>query len=83
MPVNEVNEAGIIFRGVTGIRGKLTFEMQCLPRFDYARKMPVVLSATDKASVIFSDGNPDNELRLSGICSAEGRGRSRFRIICA
>lgn len=43
MPVDLSNESCTIYRRVSCVRGKLSFDMSCSPRFDYATKTPEII----------------------------------------
>ncbi|MEJ7646527.1 MAG: glycoside hydrolase family 15 protein [Chryseolinea sp.] len=64
MPVEEIQIGKELVPTVSCIRGTLTFEMECRPRFDYARATHKVTAQDDKQISFISDGIDMTTLRL-------------------
>ncbi len=63
MPVEELYKGHILVRRVTCVRGKITFNMCCAPRFNYARSEHVTMR--DDNDVMFVCKDPEHiSLRL-------------------
>ncbi|QJW89506.1 glycoside hydrolase family 15 protein [Spirosoma taeanense] len=63
MPVEDLYPGHALIRRVTTIRGKLTYRMECNPRFNYARSTHRV-EQHDEAILFRSDGPDATVLRL-------------------
>lgn len=65
MPIDESCDTCMILRRVSSIRGKLTYDLQCSPKFDYARSVPVV-RLSDENEITFSGPVDGQCLKLVG-----------------
>lgn len=64
MPVEELYSGKELIRRVTTVRGEVTYEMKCMPRFDYARSSHTVASVSDYEVILTSDEEKPSVLRL-------------------
>lgn len=65
MPVDETKADQTLVRRVKSVRGNITFEMECSPRFNYARTGHTVSLASDQRSILFTCSEPTQpNLRL-------------------
>jgi GH15 family glucan-1,4-alpha-glucosidase len=63
MPVQALNRGNELIRRVTTVQGKLTFTLQCSPRFNYASSPHTVEQINDK-ELVFTCKAPDIKIRL-------------------
>ncbi|HEV2354122.1 MAG TPA: trehalase-like domain-containing protein, partial [Puia sp.] len=68
MPVDPNGEKRLI-RRVTTIRGEVKFQLQCCPRFEYAKKPHKVVPASAQEINFQVDNGPDLSLRLKASVS--------------
>jgi GH15 family glucan-1,4-alpha-glucosidase len=64
MPVEELYSGKELIRRVTTIRGKVNYEMRCMPRFNYARSAHAVKVISDKEVIVSSNDKEPSILRL-------------------
>lgn len=64
MPVEELFAGKELVRNVACLQGTLTFEMECCPRFDYARANHAVEIIDDCEFIFASEGADKGRLRL-------------------
>jgi GH15 family glucan-1,4-alpha-glucosidase len=64
MPVEELFDGKELIRRVTTVRGEVTYQMKCSPRFNYGRTTHSVEVVNDKEVVFTSDGAEKVKLRL-------------------
>src|SRR5690606_16153882 len=64
MPVEELFNGKELIRRVTTVRGEVTYEMKCMPRFNYARSGHTVTVISDYEVILASDDDHDQVLRL-------------------
>jgi GH15 family glucan-1,4-alpha-glucosidase len=61
MPVAEQSNGNELIRRVTSVRGNVTFQMNCMPRFNYGRSEHVIERVSEFELTITSSG-PDNAI---------------------
>jgi len=64
MPVEELYQGKELIRRVTCVHGNLTFNMNCCPRFDYARSEHITQQTNPNEIVFTSKGTDGTILRL-------------------
>jgi GH15 family glucan-1,4-alpha-glucosidase len=64
MPVEELQGGKQLIRRITCVRGKITFHMNCSPRFNYARSSHKIELLSDREIIFSSDGDDKMVLRL-------------------
>lgn len=64
MPVETVHVRNELIRVVTCVHGSLEFEMECRPRFDYARSRHRIQVESDYAVIFHNTDNPHDRVRL-------------------
>ncbi|HEX2608459.1 MAG TPA: glycoside hydrolase family 15 protein [Flavisolibacter sp.] len=64
MPVEELYNGKELIRRVTTVRGEVTYNLTCEPRFDYARASHKVELLSDKEALFTSNGDDHTLLRL-------------------
>lgn len=64
MPVEELYNGKELIRRVTTVRGRVTYEMKCMPRFNYARSSHTVMVVSDTEVILTSNEEKPNVLRL-------------------
>lgn len=64
MPVEELYNGKEIIRRVTSIRGAVTYEMKCMPRFNYGKSTHTVQQVSDTEMIFTSSGEDKTVLRL-------------------
>jgi GH15 family glucan-1,4-alpha-glucosidase len=64
MPVEELYNGKELIRRVTTVRGEVTYEMMCMPRFNYARSTHSITVVSDNEVIFTSDEETPNILRL-------------------
>lgn len=64
MPVEELYNGKEIIRRVTSIRGMVTYEMKCMPRFNYGKSNHTVHQVSDTEMIFTSNGEDNTVLRL-------------------
>lgn len=65
MPVEEQYEGNQLVRRVTTVRGEVTYEMSCMPRFNYGRSRHTVTLESETSALFTSDGEDGLSLRLT------------------
>ena len=84
MPVVSERGPGQIIRKVKAIHGEIEFQMECLPRFDYAQEEHTTRFFEDKKTVIFQPKKGTCEsIRLQSTISLEirdGGASARFKL---
>lgn len=63
MPVQELNRGNELIRKVISVKGKISYQLNCRPRFNYARARHEAEQINDH-EVIFSCSSPELKLRL-------------------
>jgi GH15 family glucan-1,4-alpha-glucosidase len=63
MPVDPNGEKRLI-RRVTTVRGEVTYQLRCCPRFDYGKEVHKVIQTNDREIVFHADGPDGLSLRL-------------------
>lgn len=83
MPINEKNDKGTIVRRVSSIRGKLTFDMNCCPKFNYGSHKAQT-KIVNNCCIEFTNGNENEILTLQSTVNLEanesGCGTSVFQL---
>lgn len=74
MPVEELYSGKELIRIVSCVRGPLTFSLECLPRFDYARAKHKVLQKDDNELTFTSMNADQTTLRLRATIKMEVKG---------
>lgn len=64
MPVEELFNGKELIRRVTTVRGDVTYEMQCTPRFNYALSKHTVEIISENEVILSSTGEDETVLRL-------------------
>ncbi|MCW3082383.1 glycoside hydrolase family 15 protein [Segetibacter sp.] len=64
MPVEELFNGKELIRRVTTVRGEVTYEMKCRPRFNYGKSIHTVESVSDTEVIFTSSGDDCTVLRL-------------------
>jgi GH15 family glucan-1,4-alpha-glucosidase len=64
MPIQEESSGNELIRRVTCVRGNVSFEMQCMPRFNYGMSTHTVEQISDTEVVLTSSGPDKTILRL-------------------
>lgn len=64
MPVEELYKGKELIRRVTTIRGEVTYQMKCMPRFNYGRSLHVVQIVSDTEVIFTSTEDDKTVLRL-------------------
>ncbi|WP_225307172.1 glycoside hydrolase family 15 protein [Adhaeribacter soli] len=64
MPVEELYSGKELIRRVTTIRGEVTYQMRCLPRFNYGRSSHQLEAISDTEVIFTSTGEDKTRLRL-------------------
>lgn len=64
MPVENLNVGKELIRAVSCIRGPLTFDIVCCPRFNYSRSKHTVEQKSDQEILFISEGPDKTTLRL-------------------
>lgn len=64
MPVEELYAGKELIRMVSCVRGKITFMLECRPRFDYARAKHTIKQISEFEVLFISAGNDNTKLRL-------------------
>jgi GH15 family glucan-1,4-alpha-glucosidase len=64
MPVEEQSDGNELIRRVTSIRGKVTFQMTCKPRFNYGRSKHTIERVSEFELTLKSSGPDEAVLRL-------------------
>ena len=72
MPVKNKEEGCALVRTLRCIRGKLTFNLKCAPRFDYGREAPAI-EQESKTSVLLSNPVCKLSVRLRSNTAMEAR----------
>lgn len=63
MPVQALNRGNELVRRLTAVHGKLTFMLQCSPRFNYASS-PHTVEKVNDMELVFTCKDPDIKIRL-------------------
>ncbi len=77
MPVNTHENQCVLIRQVTVIRGKVDFQMDCCPRFNYARDESQAISKSPY-EVVFKNLVGDTLIRLSSDVEMTTKGQDTF-----
>ncbi|MGV8878947.1 MAG: glycoside hydrolase family 15 protein [Sphingobacteriaceae bacterium] len=64
MPVEELYNGKELIRRVTSARGKVKYNMKCMPRFNYGRSLADIELISDKEVIFTSTGDDKTVLRL-------------------
>ncbi len=64
MPVEALYNGKELIRRVTTIRGKVTYEIKCMPRFNYGRNTHTAEQVSDYEVIFTSEGEDKTVLRL-------------------
>lgn len=73
MPVEELYVGKELIRTVSCVRGTLTFNLECKPRFDYGRATHSIERISDKEFLLKSNGSDQTVLRLRSTVTLEVR----------
>src|SRR5688500_5980657 len=65
MPVEELYDGKELIRRVTTVRGEVNYQMQCRPRFNYARNGHTVTVISENEIILTSEGEDKTALRLT------------------
>lgn len=71
MPVEELFSGKEIIRRVTTVRGEVTYEMKCRPRFNYAKNSHTITIISANEVILTSDEEKPNVLRLKSTVPLE------------
>jgi GH15 family glucan-1,4-alpha-glucosidase len=64
MPVEELFSGKELIRRVTTVRGKVHYQMRCMPRFNYGKCRHKIEQVTDHEILFISEGEDKTKLRL-------------------
>jgi len=65
MPVEEQYEGNQLVRRVTTVRGEVTYQMCCMPRFNYGRSIHRVTLESETSALFVSEGEDGLAIRLT------------------